>query len=52
MNFGTVGKIRLKIPWTSLTSSPLVVNIEQVYIDLVSKPYDSWDDNIELENYY
>lgn len=28
MNSGSLGKIKLTIPWTSLTSSPLIVNIE------------------------
>ncbi|RZC35875.1 vacuolar protein sorting-associated protein 13A-like, partial [Asbolus verrucosus] len=42
---GTVGKIRLQIPWTSLWNQPVVVNIEDLHIissPIISKePFDA-----------
>jgi vacuolar protein sorting-associated protein 13A/C len=29
---GTIGRLSLKIPWSSLASSPVVVTMEDVYL--------------------
>jgi vacuolar protein sorting-associated protein 13A/C len=42
---GTIGKVWLQIPWTSLWSQPVVVNVEDLHIVagplLTSEPFDA-----------
>lgn len=42
---GTIGKVRLQIPWTSLWSQPIVVNIEDLHIVVgpivTNEPFDA-----------
>jgi hypothetical protein len=39
---GSIGKLSLKIPWTSLSTSPVVVSVQDVYVvaaPLNHRPY-------------
>lgn len=39
---GTIGSIKVEIPWTSLSSSPLKIEIDSVYVHVVSSPTKEW----------
>ena len=42
MVHGSIGKLSLKIPWTSLSTSPVVVSVQDVYVvaaPLNHRPY-------------
>lgn len=39
---GTIGKIKVEIPWTSLSSSPLKIEVESVFVQVVSSPTHEW----------
>ena len=47
VKYGSIGKLSLKIPWTNLASSPVTVNIQDVYIVAVPlnhRPYYARED--------
>jgi vacuolar protein sorting-associated protein 13A/C len=44
LKYGFVGKIHVEIPWTSLTSSPLKIELIDVFVQLATKPIDDWRD--------
>ncbi|XP_046422194.1 vacuolar protein sorting-associated protein 13A-like isoform X1 [Neodiprion fabricii] len=47
IKIGLIGKISLKIPWTGLTSQPVIVSIEDIYIIAVPALGDVYDPEIE-----
>lgn len=42
---GFVGTIKVEIPWTSLSSSPLKITVEDVIVLLLPHPKKDWDEN-------
>ena len=46
---GFVGKLHVKIPWTSLTSSPLKVTLSDVMVRLKARPPTEWNEEKELQ---
>jgi len=47
--FGKVGLIYLEIPYTSIFSSPLVIEISDVNLLVRPKDYADWKEEIEVE---
>ena len=43
LKFGYVGSVDVQIPWLSLGSEPLVIEIKEVYALLTPKPLAEWD---------
>jgi hypothetical protein len=39
---GTIGRINVDIPWTSLSSSPLKIEVDKVFLHVVSSPTHEW----------
>mmetsp|Transcript_31579 Transcript_31579/g.54701 ORF Transcript_31579/g.54701 Transcript_31579/m.54701 type:complete len:2374 (-) Transcript_31579:14-7135(-) len=39
---GSIGRIKAEIPWTSLSSSPLKIEIDSVFVHIVSSPTHEW----------
>jgi vacuolar protein sorting-associated protein 13A/C len=47
---GYIGRIVASIPWTSLNSSPLTIEISNVTVFLKPRPLDSWDSQVQKKN--
>ncbi|CAG9310720.1 unnamed protein product [Blepharisma stoltei] len=47
---GFFGKLFVKIPWTSLKSSPVQVEIEDVFALIKPRPSSDWNEALELQN--
>ena len=43
LKYGYVGGVIVEIPWLSLGSKPLVIEIKEVYALLTPKPLEEWD---------
>lgn len=50
LKYGFVGKIHVEIPWSSITTSPLKIELADVFVQLSTKPLDNWkhDQQVEL----
>lgn len=44
LKFGTIEHIKLKVPWTSLQSSPVIAYLKGLYLLVVPKNKDTWQD--------
>lgn len=44
LKFGMIEHIKLKIPWTSIQSSPVVAYLKGLYILIVPKDPETWKD--------
>ena len=49
---GVVRRVHATIPWTSLRSKPLVVEVEDVYILAEPKPASGWSETTETRDYF
>lgn len=49
---GLVKRIFARIPWTSLTSKPLIIEVEDVYILAEPKAARGWNEEGEVRDYY
>ncbi|CAG9327163.1 unnamed protein product [Blepharisma stoltei] len=49
LKYGYIGKLHATIPWTSLTSSPLKIEISDVFILLTPRPSSDWNEDLEKE---
>jgi hypothetical protein len=47
---GYVGKISVNISWTSITSSPLKIEISDVFVLLSPKPFEDWNGEVHKNN--
>lgn len=47
---GYVGKIVVNISWSSITNSPLRIEISDVFILLGPKPFESWNSEMQKQN--
>ena len=47
---GTVNKLRVKIPWTSLSSSPLKIEISGIHVLISPASVDTWSEEKEIQN--
>jgi hypothetical protein len=41
LNFGTIGRLEIRIPWSNLGNEPAVVVVDRVY--LLAEPKYEWD---------
>ena len=42
LNFSHIGKLQLKIPWSKLSSAPIEVLLDSVYLVFTPKDKSSW----------
>jgi len=49
---GLVKRIFARIPWTSLTSKPLIIEVEDVYVLAEPKAARGWSEEGEVRDYY
>lgn len=50
--YGYVGKISASIPWTSLSKSPLRIQISNIHICLSPIPTEDWKEDFEISRHY
>lgn len=43
LKFSSIGKLSLQVPWSNLSSSPIEILLDRVYLIIVPKPQADWD---------
>lgn len=51
LEMGIVGRLFVDVPWTSLSSKPLIINVEDVIALISPKPPQNWSEDKEKSNY-
>ena len=43
---GKIGRLKIDVPWNRLSSKPVEIEIDSVYIVVTPKGQDEWVDNV------